>query len=88
MAMGIVYIDEVDKLRAGSGGSASSTPKARSPRSRHRAQQPGIDFDTTNFLFICGGTFVGLEDIIARGSDGVGSGSVSWLKIARWLLMG
>jgi ATP-dependent Clp protease ATP-binding subunit ClpX len=25
-----------------------------------------FDFDTTNVLFICGGVFVGLEDIIAR----------------------
>jgi ATP-dependent Clp protease ATP-binding subunit ClpX len=37
-------------------------------------QQPGIDFDTTNVLFICGGAFVGLEDIIARrlGRGGFG----------------
>ena len=58
--MGIVYRDEVDKFRGG------STPKARSPGCRQRAQQPGIDFDTSNNLFICGGAFVGLEDIIAR----------------------
>jgi len=29
-------------------------------------QQPGIAVDTTQILFICGGAFVGLEDIIAR----------------------
>ena len=29
-------------------------------------QQPGVPFDTTNVLFICGGAFVGLEDIIAK----------------------
>jgi ATP-dependent Clp protease ATP-binding subunit ClpX len=36
--------------------------------------QPGIPFDTTNVLFICGGAFVGLEDIIARrlGRGGFG----------------
>ena len=38
--------------------------------------QPGIPFDTTNVLFICGGAFVGLEDIIAkrlgRGEFGFG----------------
>ena len=36
--------------------------------------QPGIDFDTTNVLFICGGAFVGLEGIIARrlGRGGFG----------------
>src|SRR5262249_61862299 len=33
--------------------------------------------DTTNILFICGGTFVGLEDIIARrlGKKTIGFGS-------------
>ena len=37
-------------------------------------QQPGIPFDTTNVLFICGGAFVGLEDIIAKrlGRGGFG----------------
>jgi ATP-dependent Clp protease ATP-binding subunit ClpX len=36
--------------------------------------QPGIAFNTTNVLFICGGAFVGLEDIIARrlGRGGFG----------------
>ena len=33
---------------------------------KHPAQ-PGIPFDTSNVLFICGGAFVGLEDIIAKG---------------------
>ena len=28
--------------------------------------EPGIPFDTTNILFICGGAFGGLEEIIAR----------------------
>ena len=32
---------------------------------KHPAQ-PGIPFDTTNVLFICGGAFVGLERIIGR----------------------
>lgn len=42
-------------------------------------QQPGIPFDTTNVLFICGGAFVGLEDIIAKrlGRGGFGFGQVS-----------
>ena len=59
--MGIVYIDEMDKLR----GIGVQHAQARSPRCRRRAQ-PGIDFDTTSVLFICGGAFVGLEDISAR----------------------
>ena len=39
-----------------------------------RTTQPGICFDTTNFLFICGGAFVGLEDNIAKkvGCGGLG----------------
>jgi ATP-dependent Clp protease ATP-binding subunit ClpX len=40
--------------------------------------QPGIPFDTTNVLFICGGAFVGLEDIIAKrlGRGGFGFGQM------------
>jgi hypothetical protein len=45
---------------------------------------PGIPFDTSNVLFICGGAFVGLEDIIAKR---LGRGSFTWLIIARYLLM-
>jgi len=33
---------------------------------RKHPEQQYIPVDTTNILFICGGTFVGLEDIIAR----------------------
>ena len=42
-------------------------------------QQPRVPFDTTNVLFICGGAFVGLEDIIARllGRGGFGFGQLS-----------
>ena len=38
-----------------------------------------MPFDTTNVLFICGGAFVGLEDIIAKrlGRGGFGFGQVS-----------
>jgi ATP-dependent Clp protease ATP-binding subunit ClpX len=41
--------------------------------------QPGIPFDTSNVLFICGGAFVGLEDIIAKrlGRDGFGFSQMS-----------
>ena len=28
--------------------------------------QPGLSFDTSQVLFICGGAFVGLEEIIAK----------------------
>ncbi len=79
---GIIYIDEVDKLR---GGQAHGTKDMRlgvqhallkmiegttcnvPPNGGYT--QPGetcIPFDTTNVLFVCGGAFGGLEDIIER----------------------
>src|SRR5271157_3939522 len=91
---GIVYIDEVDKIqRSGSGfkdlrqgvqhallkmleGTIATVPPAGGYK--HPAQ-PGVPFDTTNVLFICGGAFVGLEDIIAKrlGRGGFGFGQTS-----------
>src|SRR5208282_3794710 len=75
---GIVYVDEIDKIqRSGSGfkdlrlgvqhallkmleGTIATVP----PQGGYKhPQQPGIPFDTTNVLFICGGAFVGLDDI-------------------------
>jgi len=41
---------------------ASVPPKG----GRKHPQQEFIPVDTTNILFICGGTFVGLDDIIER----------------------
>jgi len=91
---GIVYIDKIDKIqRSGSGfkdmrlgvqhallkmleGTVATVPPAGGYK--HPAQ-PGVPFDTTNVLFICGGAFVGLEDIIAKrlGRGGFGFGQVS-----------
>ena len=91
---GIVFIDEIDKIqRSGSGfkdmrlgvqhallkmleGTIATVPHAGG--NKHPAQ-PGIPFDTTNVLFICGGAFVGLEDIIAKrlGRGGFGFGQMS-----------
>jgi len=91
---GIVYIDEIDKIqRSGSGfkdlrqgvqhavlkmleGTIATVP----PQGGYKhPAQPGIPFDTTNVLFICGGAFVGLEDIIAKrlGKNGFGFGQLS-----------
>jgi ATP-dependent Clp protease ATP-binding subunit ClpX len=44
---------------------------------RKHPEQQYIQVDTTNILFICGGTFVGLEDIIARriGRKSIGFGA-------------
>jgi ATP-dependent Clp protease ATP-binding subunit ClpX len=46
---------------------------------RKHPEQQYIQLDTTNILFICGGTFVGLEDIIARrlGKKTIGFGANS-----------
>ena len=91
---GIVYIDEIDKIKTtGSGfkdmrlgvqhgllkileGTIATVP----PQGGYKhPAQPGIPFDTTNVLFICGGAFVGLEDIIAKrlGRGGFGFGRMS-----------
>jgi ATP-dependent Clp protease ATP-binding subunit ClpX len=45
---------------------------------RKHPEQQYIQMDTTNILFICGGTFVGLEDIIRKrlGRKTMGFGSV------------
>jgi len=91
---GIVFIDEIDKIqRSGSGfkdlrlgvqhallkmleGTVTVVPPADGYK--HPAQ-PGIPFDTTNVLFICGGAFVGLEDIITKrlGRGGFGFSQMS-----------
>ena len=91
---GIVYIDEIDKIKStGSGykdmrlgvqhallkmleGTIATVPPQGGWK---HPQQPGIPFDTTNVLFICGGAFVGLEDIIAKrlGRGGFGFGQMS-----------
>lgn len=44
---------------------------------RKHPEQQYIQLDTTNILFICGGTFVGIDDIIRRrlGSKAIGFGS-------------
>ena len=90
---GIVYIDEIDKIqRSGSGfkdmklgvqhgllkileGTIVTVPPQGSWK---HPMQPGIPFDTTNVLFICGGAFVGLEDIVAKrlGRGGFGFGQM------------
>ena len=91
---GIVYIDEIDKIKmTGLGfkdmrlgvqhallklleGTIATVPPQVGFK---HPQQPGVRFDTSNVLFICGGAFLGLEDIIAKrlGQGGFGFGQMS-----------
>jgi ATP-dependent Clp protease ATP-binding subunit ClpX len=69
---GIVYIDEIDKLRAGDGERRSSS--GESVQHALLKIMEGVPvrlgntqyLDTTNVLFICGGAFVGLDEIMAQ----------------------
>ncbi len=91
---GIVFIDEIDKIKTtGLGfkdlrqgvqhallkileGTIATVP----PQGGYKhPMQPGVNFDTNQILFICGGAFVGLEDIIAKrlGRGGFGFSQVS-----------
>ena len=68
---GIIFIDEIDKLKAANSARASSGESVQhallkimegAPVKLKNAQY----IDTSNILFICGGAFVGLENIMSR----------------------
>ena len=69
---GIVFIDEIDKLKAPHGQPRSISGESvqhallkimeGAPVKLHNAQY----LDTSNILFICGGAFVGLESIMSK----------------------
>lgn len=68
---GIVFIDEVDKLKAVGSGHATSGESVQHALLKimegapvRLGDQPPID--TTHILFICGGAFVGLEKILTK----------------------
>ena len=71
-AHGIVFIDEVDKLKAsGNEARATSGESVQHALLKLMEGSPvklGSDryIDTTKILFICGGAFVGLEKIMSR----------------------
>jgi len=75
---GIVFIDEIDKLKSPTGqgqGSSGESVQHSLLKIMEGAQvklASGDYVDTTDILFICGGAFVGLDDIIASQTHGYG----------------
>jgi len=74
--IGIVFIDEIDKLKSPGGqGSSGESVQHSLLKIMEGAQvklASGRYMDTTNILFICGGAFVGLSEIIASQTHGYG----------------
>ena len=77
---GIVYIDEIDKLKADGqarGTSGESVQHALLKIMEGTPVRIGAQYiDTTNVLFICGGAFVGLDEIMSQ-THGYGFVSIS-----------
>jgi ATP-dependent Clp protease ATP-binding subunit ClpX len=77
-AHGIVFIDEIDKLRSPDGGAhATSGESVQHALLKIMEGTPvklgeGEYLDTTNVLFVCGGAFVGLDEIVKSQTHGYG----------------
>jgi len=75
---GIVFIDEIDKLKAidgeqrGSSGESVQHALLKIMEGSQVKLTDGRYIDTTSILFICGGAFVGLDEIIKSQTHGYG----------------
>jgi ATP-dependent Clp protease ATP-binding subunit ClpX len=75
---GIVFIDEIDKLKApegrttGTSGESVQHALLKIMEGAPVKLGDGRVVDTTHILFICGGAFVGLDDIIKSQTHGYG----------------
>ena len=71
-ALGIVFIDEIDKLKATKGearvlsGESVQHALLKIMEGSPVKLKDGQCLDTSNVLFICGGAFVGLENIMSK----------------------
>ncbi len=61
---GIIYIDEIDKIARKSGENTIASVPLEGTR-KHK-EQDVAQMDTRGILFICGGAFVGLTDIVRK----------------------
>jgi ATP-dependent Clp protease ATP-binding subunit ClpX len=77
-AHGIVFIDEIDKLRAPEGRAHATSGESvqhallKIMEGTSVRLADGEYLDTTNVLFVCGGAFVGLDEIIKSQTHGYG----------------